>query len=238
MPRKAYAMDLAHLIELYESGLSEKACSESLGVSRGFVHSQLIKADVTLRTVREQLLIVASQRTPERRAEMAEAAHAAWSGANQRPESLARMAASRQRTAKVAPNEAQFAEWLAERGLRDIRHQTAIGRYNADLTTSTIAVEIFGGNWHGSGDHARRYPARGDYILDQGWHLVIVWDQSRSPLSIHAADYVVAFAKSADRNPTTPREYRVIRGCGEELFRGETHFDERALKPSQRNASR
>lgn len=237
MPRKAYAMNLDDLIRLYESGLSEKACSEHLGVSRRYAHDQLVKAGVTLRSFREQLLLVAASRTPEERARIATAAHDAVRGSTRSIETLLAAALTREANPKISPHEALLAQWLTERG-RPVRHQVAIGPYNADLTTGTVAVEVFGGNWHSTGEHRRTFPKRANYILDQGWHLIIVWDQKRNPLSVHAADYIVTFAQEPDRDPPGPREYRVIRGCGEELARGEGQFDDLALVPSQRNPSR
>jgi hypothetical protein len=103
---------------------------------------------------------------------------------------------------------------LAERGIDSIA-QRAIGVYNVDLAALPVAVEVLGGGWHSIKTvHAERTP----YILDEGWHLVMVWDyEGRSSLGPGAADYVVAFLDEVRRNPPATCQYRVISGQGKLL---------------------
>lgn len=136
-----------------------------------------------------------------------------------------------------SPAETKLSNWLHDLGV-DTTPQKAIGPYNCDLATDSVAVEIFGGKWHGYGDHLSRYPKRCNYILDKGWNLVIVWDHARYPLSIQAAHYIAAFIKESRGNPSMRGEYRVIRGNGEESSRGKFQFDNQALViPRKRSSS-
>jgi very-short-patch-repair endonuclease len=118
--------------------------------------------------------------------------------------------------------ELQLAELLTTQGVQNITLQKAIGKYNVDLAWDSIAVEIYGGAWHNSGRHAGRFQERTHYILDSGYHLVIIWiiKSANFLLSPNAADYLIAFAESTRANPTLPSQYRVIRGTGDLLIQG------------------
>jgi hypothetical protein len=111
--------------------------------------------------------------------------------------------------------------------------QKAVGPYNIDIAAKPIAVEIFGGHWHGSGRHVARAPKRFRYLLDQGWPFVIVWADARhAPLTPDAAQYIVTFAEFVRSHPTARREYRVIWGTGEEATPVKPQLNKVAHVPS------
>ena len=107
---------------------------------------------------------------------------------------------------------------LIERGL-DVIPQKAIGPYNVDLASGTVAVEVFGGGWHGYGRHRRRAPERLRYILDEGWNLMVIWiiARRRAPLHAAAADYVASFVELASGDPSIRGQHRVVWGDGQEV---------------------
>jgi hypothetical protein len=108
----------------------------------------------------------------------------------------------------------------------------AIGPYNVDIALAPIAVEVFGGAWHGGGRAAARWPKRIRYLLDEQWHVVVVWvEHARDPLTIGAAEYVVALRDQLRRNPALVGQYRVIRGSGKEIIRGCANDDHFPVKP-------
>lgn len=79
-----------------------------------------------------------------------------------------------------------------------------------DLALGTMAVEVFGGNWHGYGRHQRRTAERYSYILASGRSVVVVWvHRQRYPLGEGTADYLAGVRLS-------PGEFRVIWGDGRE----------------------
>jgi very-short-patch-repair endonuclease len=107
--------------------------------------------------------------------------------------------------------------------------QTTIGPYNVDLAfrEERVAVEIQRQAVRTdrlSGCSMRR--ERVEYILNRGWHLVVVFCPDRfhwvgrRTKSGHAqsidvaavAEYLVAAANELRGKPSTPGEYRVIRG--------------------------
>ena len=234
----AQAIDLDELVQLYESGESVLALAKRFSVDRNTITKRLRLMGIEPRGMRDAQLLLSSRRTPQERRRLAEFAFEAKRGRPNSDEALERAARTRESLGYGGSmGELVLAKWLARRGLR-MKPQVAIGRYNCDLALAPVAVEVFGGNWHASGYHARAYPERCKEILHAGWNLVIVWDQARCPLSIEAAQYVVAFYEVARAYPAPVGEYRVIRGDGEELSRGRGELDDDALVPSQRKRLR
>jgi very-short-patch-repair endonuclease len=124
-----------------------------------------------------------------------------------------------------------LAGWLADQGLVVIAQQ-AIGRYNVDLAVWPVAMEVLGGNWHS------RKPGHGkrtETILNQGWHLVLVWDIDPWPITPVTTEHVITLLKKTSRNPTMTREYRVIRGDGQLIARGTPQNNPLTYIPSSRS---
>jgi len=126
-----------------------------------------------------------------------------------------RRAVSRQeRLVGLSHTDHFLSDWLKERGLPATLLQ-AVGPYNVDVATGSVAVECYGGAWHNSGRAAARWPQRVRYLLDAGWHVLVIWiEPSYYPLTVEAVDYVVALAQLAGSDPSAVRQYRVIRGTG------------------------
>jgi very-short-patch-repair endonuclease len=206
------------IVKDYTGGMSELAAARAHGYDRATIRRVLLEHSVAPRGRHEASLLRMSRLTPEERSALAAAAHEAVRGRVQ-PDAERRKRALAGEVGQTNRSEAEriFERWLVERGLRPTP-QKAIGRYNADLAVESVAVEILGGGWHGQ---KARHGARTKYILDAGWHVVFVWvDGFKWPLLPEAADYVAAFAEEARRNPSGVREYRVIRGGGQEVARG------------------
>jgi len=102
----------------------------------------------------------------------------------------------------------------------------AIGPYNADIGAGSVAVEIFGGTWHGGGRPAEIFPKRSRYILDAGWHLVIVWITKFFAFTENGANHIISFIEETSRNESAVREYRVIGGDGQLLASQRGDFDD------------
>lgn len=215
-------IDTDDLVRLYASGESVNALAEKFGFSRPTITRYLKGAGVTLRSASEQERIKWERMTPDARKRQVEAAHAASRGVPKTIESLEKSARTRQeRVLHSSPGEVELQAMLAARGVETIRQQ-AIGPYNCDLGAEPVAVEIFGGNWHWHGKHLRRTPERLRYLLDRGWHVLMVLNAPGIGwgLTEKMGDYVAAYIEGARRNPTALREYRVVRGAGETLASG------------------
>jgi very-short-patch-repair endonuclease len=205
------------IAERFLAGESVKALAESYGVSRGPIAVRLKHQGIEPRSQSEAMKLRMSRMTPEERLALAAPSHRA-ARRKHTEEERAKMALSRERNrTHVSPGEEMLEAWLAERGIV-ATPQKAVGRYNIDLAVGTIAVEIFGGGWHGYGHHKATSLKRFRYLLDRGWTVVVVWlNAVRFPLTPAVADYLVTFVEQARRDPSLRGQYRVIRGDGQEM---------------------
>jgi very-short-patch-repair endonuclease len=218
-------------IAAYEAGESELSISQRLGVNRFVVTRWLKDSGVKRRGGSEAGYVRMSRLSAQERSQLAAAAHAAIRGSTKTEQQLVNAALGRERAGatNASPGCDKLCMWLAERGVEYIREK-AVGKYNLDiaLTNEAVAVEVLGGNWHaGKRIHATRTP----YILNQGWHIVFVWNVQNFPVDPGAADHIVAYAQQASRNPAPVGEYRVIRGDGELIAVGRAGDDKFALVP-------
>lgn len=223
-PGDRVKIDDAAMVTRYLAGESEKTLAAAFGVDRNGIRRRLLRAGVTPRGRSESMYVRMARTSPEERARLASAAHDAVRGKPQSFDFLCKLAAGKEgRTdGSVSPAELRLADMLREAGLTVI-HQKAIGPYNADIATGTVAVEILGGSWHRSKKHGRRLR----YILDAGWDVIYIWvDGRRHPLTPDAAQYVVAHRKFREANPAAPRCYRIIRGGGQFVAEGSADGDD------------
>lgn len=166
------------------------------------------------------------------RASLVSAAHAAVRGRPKSFDDLCRKAIGRERAGShISPNDRALADMLTQRGLT-VTLGKAVGPYNVDIAAGAVAVEVFGGAWHGGGRAAARWPQRIRYLLDTGWSVVVIWvEQATYPLTVEAADYVVSLCQVTGSDPSARRQYRVIRGTGQEIVRGCAQDDHFPVKP-------
>lgn len=229
---RIHVLPVEKLVAAYEAGFSTNALAKKYGVSRQVIDRRLVDAGVTLRTPSEAEAVKWSRMTQKQRERQVMAAHKAVRGRKKSPSIKLRTARTIAAKGEFdSPQERELHDMLLERGIRTIP-QMAVGPYNCDLGTSTVAVEIFGGNWHWTGRHLRRLPKRVDYFFNAALHVLIVQTTKSYPLTPEMADYVAAYIKAASRNPTAPREYRVVRGAGETIAQASSDSDDRALVPS------
>lgn len=211
------SFDINDAMRRYQSGETELAIALSTGISRPALRRRLINAGIHPRGMREAQAIRYSNTTPEQRLALTEAAHAAVRGVPQTYEDLCKRAIGREAKARIKSDmERIMIGWLGDRGV-EVVPQKAIGPYNVDIaiTSSRIAVEIFGGNWHGSGRHAARYRKRCDHLIDADWLPIIVWVTRSWPLSQGAADYIVALHQARRDGESGGGQEHVIGGRGE-----------------------
>lgn len=231
MTAKNTAIDTDYLIREYLGGKSEYALALELGVSRTPIRRILLENGIAPRSHSDAGLVRAGQMSPGQRRAQASAAHMAATGRKKTVAEQCLTAQTRQeRGLFISARERQLAVMLAERGI-EVIHQQAIGPYNCDLGAAPVAVEVYGGNWHWSGDHRRRVAERFNYILNAGWHILVIPATNISPLTSAVADYVVAYIETARRDPTRPREYRVVWRAGEFVTVGGVDGDNIAIEP-------
>lgn len=213
--------------------LTSEQIGPMLNVNPASVRTWLRRAGIS-RSISEAKRLWNDQIGADGRQRNTAAAHAAVLGVPRTIEDLSRRAIGKERTqAHTSDIERTLGAMLTERSVT-FTFSKAVGPYNVDLAAAPVAVEVFGGGFHGSGRHRARFEKRSRYLFDAGWHLLIIWvDSQRHPLGIDAAEYVVAFLEHTRRDPATIREYRVIRGTGEEIVRGCANDDHIAFKPAR-----
>jgi len=228
IPRRSQdvVINEAEMVARYLAGESEKALAVAYDCDRGAIRRRLLKAGVQPRNRSEGMYTRMIRMTPEERRKLASASHRAKRG---KPNSLAAretQALSIERNGRshgnVSPAEILLADMLTDCG-RAVIHQKAVGPYNVDLASGSVAVEILGGGWHASKRHGERLR----HILDAGWDVIYIWvDGIKFPLGTGAAEYVIAHLEFRDGNPAAPRCYRVIRGGGEFVTGGGADGDD------------
>lgn len=225
-------LDVAAIVSRYLAGESELALSRAFGIDRNGIRRRLTDAGVAPRDCSAAMFVRMARSTPDERRQWAQASHDAIRGTKFSDARLANKALGIERIGHVTSKlELTMTEWLRDRGVDRIVPQKAIGPYNADIGAAPVAVEIYGGNWHGSGHHAERSPKRFRYILNQGWAVIVVWVNRNYPLDGRAANYVAAYIEEARGDPSLVGEYRVIRGDGQLVAQGRDDLDKLTVIP-------
>lgn len=205
-------------IARYVAGESEKSLSAEMGISRPAFRRRLHESGVHIRDRSEGMSARWAITDDAGRAAMLTHAHAVTKGRKMTIDERSRNARSKEiAMSGIVLGESLLAQHIESLGYT-VSHQKAIGIYNIDIALNEfpLAVEVFGGGWHAYGRHLARFHERVKYLLDSGWHVLIVWvDGRRYPITINCAKYIHALVQELRINPTDGCQYRVILGNGE-----------------------
>lgn len=213
---KTPEIDEAIICQQYIQGESEKTLADAYGIARGTIRKILIAYKVDVRSISDVMKLRMAKATPEERFALTKNAVAAVRGIPHREKFREKMAATRQqRVCQASDYERRLIALLSERRIETVP-QMAIGRYNVDIAIaeSTIAVEVFGGGWHGLGSQAMRFYKRTDHLIDCGWLPIFVWVNHLYPVGHGAADYIVSVHEARCRGESTGSQEHVIWGNG------------------------
>lgn len=228
-PKRSWSLDDARYAqEVYLSGQSLSETSAVTGFSFGIVRKMLETIGQPLRDRTSALRLKDT-------AKMTEAAHNATRGQPILMSSKIKAAKTREnRLTGLTEEELRVGDFL----VGEKTFQKAIGPYNVDIAVNgSIAVELFGGGWHGCGRHQARHAERFEHILNADWDALIVWDIygcGNDPAAIN--DELVTLTKIREGDPASPSQCRVIWGTGElwGVFCAE-HVYESSIVPTSRN---
>lgn len=214
----------------YLAGESENALAYAFGTNRNVIRLRLTKMGVTIRGNTEANQLLAAQTPIEEHHRRIKIAQAAVMGSTRPFVELCDRARRKEISAAHATDEErQLASWLNERGI-ETTLQKAIGPYNCDIAAYSVAVEIFGGNFHAYGRHIARFSERSNYILNNGWAMLIIWcNKQGGPVTIAAADCVVSFLEETRRDPSLIGKYRMIWGNGKMIPPTSDYVENRAI---------
>lgn len=234
---KLITLSDAAVISLHNSGIGLKGIAERLGTSHTVVARHLVAAGESPRNRSEQQFARMANSTPEQIKRLTEKAHKAATGRTRSIEELSKSAVTRHRNGsqRTSAYEADLIKMLRSFGL-DCREQTPIGPYNCDITTGSVAVEVWGGHWHFHGAHAARNEERFHYIFNQGWHIIAIVISNSYPLTPAVARHLVALVNTLSSDPSPVRQYRVIWGAGDKSISGSSDDDKITIKPPLVNA--
>ena len=216
--RRIDVQDIDAYIVRYLAGESEKSLSREMGCAREVLRRRLIESGVTPRNRSDGVTARWAKTDDAGRDAMLVNAHAAVRGRTVTTDERSRSAKSRERTQSGSVlSESILAADLRSLGYT-VAQQKAISIYNIDIALEgpPLAVEVFGGGWHAYGRHVARFHERVKYLLDSGWHVLIVWvDGRRYPITADCAKHIHSFAQELRSDPSTGCQYRVILGNGE-----------------------
>lgn len=229
MPAKILIPNLDNLLERYIAGESENQLAQEAGVNRSTFRQRLLEAGITPRTQSESERFKWGRMTTAQRSNQVRAAHDATRGRKAPFSELCQRAKSREGslTYNVAPEEIELAHFLRFAMMEyrweiidffpwEIIHNFAVGPYNCDIGISPIAVEVWGGGWHPKPIDIERTK----YILNAGYSILYVdLDQRRYPLGHIVTNYVVSLYETTRMNPSGKRQYWMVRGDGELIFK-------------------
>jgi len=224
MPPKLSPTDADNLVRRYVAGESTKQLGSAFGISSRVVSDYLRRAGVQARPRHHGVVkFMASQTheersamtstsmvkrwttaTPKQRSAMLDPAHDASRGpiTPERRRNIIR--AKEWRSGSDSAYEDQVAQWLSERGM-PFRQQVAIGPHCADFAVGPVAVEVTTG-WARKKEWGERFAC----FFDQGWHLYVIWHDTRIPLLPVVADDLIAWVKVLESDPPERSEHRVI----------------------------
>lgn len=216
----------------YLAGESENKLAREIGVGRFCFRRHLVENGIAPRGQSESEAVKWSRMTPEQRKRQVKAAHDAVRGVPLTVDVKMRQAIGKERAKPNVSYAENLLAWYIDKQGFSVVQQKAIGIYNVDIAINelSIAVEIYGGGWHAYGRHIARYFKRTKYLLDSGWHVVIIWvDGRRYPLRREGADNVVSFLQEVCANPSISRQYWVILGDGSDAPIAENNLNGAAL---------
>ena len=214
MARKLEIPNLDDLVKRYRSGTSFLQLSHESGICRNVLGRRFRELDIPLRSQSEQEKLKWQTIKLDRAAVVRQMSRA-WEGRRGSHDPLERRIrrakTNYERLLHVGRHERALYEALRDRGM-PVSQQTQVGTYNLDLSIDPpgIAVEVQL-SWLRGGKSVR--PQRLEYILDQGWTLVIIVTWRKRPLNISAlADDLCALADRRSADPSLWGQYRVIDG--------------------------
>lgn len=214
------------LADDFLSGESVKALSVRHGIDRNAVYRMLRDLGIDGRDRSTAMALRWQRATTDQREALLAAAHDATRGRTMTREHRVKIAEAR-RGQPFSDQETALAAMLGALGY-DVELGVPCGPYNLDLVVSgTVAVEVFGGNWHETGRHRARFPERSRHVLDAGYSLAIVWAHDpRYSVSVACAQHLGTLVEITRGHPSIRRQHWVIRGDGHFLTVREDDGDE------------
>lgn len=215
------------IVDGYLAGKSPNQLADTFGVCRSAILNRLSYAGVLVRGMSEAQRLRAANSTPKQRQQLVAAAHAAVRGRRQPVDERIRRASTRQKRVSHASPAERIVVVAMERAELAVTPQFAIGPYNVDIgiESCSVAVEIEAG-YHFRNGFRIQYRERLEYILNQGWDVIIVHTGGRPIRDLAAViQQILTFNQLARFNKSAIRKYGVINRDGEAATFPGSNFD-------------
>ena len=226
----------AQLSELhlrYLAGESSPDIAKSIGCPSATLRTAWKRHGFAVRNISEGNALQAARANPAVRAARAVKAHDAARGRIQtHGEKIQRALTRESRKLGISDQESRMVSMLTDAGIA-CRTQVAVGPYNVDiLAGDRVAVEIFGGFWHGYGKHAASHKKRFRHILDAGFSVIIIWiAQANESRWIRYTEEIVSLMEFVRSNPTAPSQYRMVWCNGDLVLALDGNTEDLPIKP-------
>jgi very-short-patch-repair endonuclease len=236
MPPRRRDLDAraAIIAKKYTLGLSTHALAREYNCSPGRINLCLRMKGKSARSWSEagvnRILLETDDTKVARRERLALLGEARRGKPRSRKVSLSRAATYERTQSQVGEYEQALAKALRCLNVKTTA-QLAVDRYNLDLASPPFAIEVH---------NSRHRPTSRSYIVqriedlrDLGWHVIYIWHTpivnpcswGRQFNAAAVAKQVVAFMNLTGFNPTTARQYQVLRGDGHSAARFRTKRD-------------
>lgn len=220
------SFDTIKVMEMFNAGRGIGGIAKDLGIAASCVRLLLKEHGISGRNRSEQQQARMDNATHEQIKALTAKANSTMRGSKVAHDKLVKQAKTRfmKQSARSSYLEETFDELMRDVGYKFVR-QFQIDKYNADFLFQNVVVEIFGGQWHWTGQHLQRSAQRIETILNSGYHLIIVAARNKG-VSKQTRDKVIALLNEFSRDKTTIRHYRMIGSDGETLISRTSESDD------------
>lgn len=214
-------------IALYQHGIGVRGISERLGIGIVKIRNELIRQGFKIRTASEQEAMKWSLMSNEQRLAQVHNAHKSTVGRIPSDDTLRKIAQARGKRSSIY--EEKIENILVNAGI-PFEPQFPVDKYNIDFVIGNIAMEVFGGNWHSTGNHFARFAVRSKQIFDSGYCLVILQITKRQRFSTDFSSNLVSFINQLRLDESSVGKYWVVWGNFDAVTTGSLDNIELALK--------
>jgi len=213
MTRKITNLNVDYIISEYAKGIGVVGIAKALGVSARPVARVLTEKGITLRGRSAQQQARMDRTTTAERKKLVSKANIANRGRKVPNIEREKVIATRIKRGNlpVSQYETTLAAMFEISGIK-YESQVQFGIYACDFVVNGVIVEVWGGQWHFSGEHLAKSPERFKYLLDCGMNCIILPVNRSFPLNSSAYKTLVANINELSTNPPPVCEYRMIWG--------------------------
>lgn len=227
-------LDEPEVVRRYMEGESAKTLALAYGHSERIIYRVLSDHGVTARTITEANNLVLNRLTLAQRRERGTRHPPVWEGRSYpsypvtHPDRMRKRSRTRELTRQYQkPDELMVLGALPGGWITG--QQSAVDRYNIDLTRRSVAMEVHSPALHPF--RSEHNVSRAIDLAELGWHVVYFWPNGGCIRRItdRGIAELVAHAERLDRDPSPERQYLVIRGGGEVVAAGRFDLEKRSL---------